>query len=991
MSKDIELLQRKLKREKMARLQAEELLEDKSMELYESNQQLISLNNNLEIIAQERTKKLVETEQEYFTLVESITDIICKVNLKGEIVFVNQIASKILEEPKDKLIGKKIISFVPEKYRRKIFQYFAKQFLQNNCISYFELPIVTESKEVLWLRVNVQFTEERCVNCELKKCFLAGEIKTVKSKFNCDFNEMIVLAHNITERKKNELEIAENLRQQEILSEISVIYNSLENFETNTKQAVRIIGEHTQVSRVYIFEDSGDGNYTSNTYEWCNNSVNPKINELQNIPYSSIPSWKRMLQEDGIVYSENIQSLPEDIIAILEPQGIQSIIVLPLVISGKNFGFIGFDECSLNYKWSKSKIELLKTISNIISTSLLRNRVQTELVISEKENRGIIDSIPDEILRLNREGEVISYKLKSEDSIFAKLENKSCKLLQEAVDEDLSNSFISGIEECIVKGEFQINFTSLNWDKMLYSEARFVKLNSLEVIVIIRNVTEIKENEKLLEIAKVKAEEASKAKSEFLANVSHEIRTPMNAILGFSEWLHSNVENPQHKNYLHTILTSGRNLLALINDILDLSRIESGKMNIELEPMQSSLVINQIKQVFKQKLETKNIAFNITIDKSVPNYIYMDEVRFYQILFNLVGNAIKFTSKGYIHVSFMASATTDPHAINLFINVEDTGIGIKEDQQENIFKAFTQQSGQSNRYYEGTGLGLTIIGGLLKKLNGEISLISEVGKGSKFIVKFKNVKIAELDTMKEEQACDYENLSLQPCKILIVDDLKFNILVLKRIIQAEGVSFLEAENGEEALEVMESEQPDIVFMDIRMPGMNGYDATEIIKKNPAWNHIPIVAFTASVINEELERVQELFDAFLQKPVFRKDVFAVLKKFLPLREMNEEKEVQNENDALMSEECRENLPEFIETLEKEFISKWQIIKNDLIIYEIEEFSKSLSVFAFKKSCYILDKYCSELNMAIQSFDIELIEDRLNRFDELINELKNKIKK
>ncbi|MBI9058924.1 ATP-binding protein [Labilibaculum sp. DW002] len=989
MSKEFELIQRKLEREKKARLQAEKLLEDKSLQLYESNQQLKSLNNNLETIAQERTKKLLETEQEYFTLVESITDIICKVNLRGEIVFVNQIASAILGQSKDSLIGKRVIDFVSKNFRKKIFQFFAKQFIQKNCISYFEVPIVTGRNDILWVRVNVQFTEERCKNCDLKRCFLAGETNNVKSGHNCNFNEIIIVAHNITERKKNELEIARNLRQQEILSEISVTYNSLENFENNTKEAVRIIGEHTQVSRVYIFEDSIDGDHTTNTYEWCNNSVISKIDELQNIPYSSIPSWKRMLEEDGIVFSENISMMPDDIKDILEPQGIKSIIVLPLVISGKIFGFIGFDECSPNYRWSKSKIELLKTISNIISTSFLRNKVQTELVISEKENRGIIDSIPDEILRLNREGEVSSYKLKSEDSLFSKLENESCNSLQDALDDDLSNSFISGVEECIVKGEFQFDFSSLNWDKMEYSEARFVKLNASEVLVIIRNVTEIKENEKLLQISKNKAEQASKAKSEFLANVSHEIRTPMNAILGFSEWLHSNVENPQHKNYLHTILTSGRNLLALINDILDLSKIESGKMNIELEPMQCSVIVNQIKQVFKQKLELKNLAFNITIDNSVPNYIYMDEVRFYQILFNLIGNAIKFTAKGYIHVSVMAVKTSDPNSINLFINVEDTGIGIKEDQQGDIFKAFTQQSGQSNRYYEGTGLGLTIIGGLLKKLDGEVSLISEVGKGSKFTVKFRNVKIAEINSKEDQQKKDLYNFTLKPCKILIVDDLKFNILVLKRIIQSEGVTFMEAENGEEALEVMESEQPDIVFMDIRMPGMNGYDATEIIKKNPDWNHIPIVAFTASVVNEELERVRELFDEFLQKPVFRKDVFAVLKKFLPINEIDEAEVEEDENEELMSEECRAKLPELIEALENGFISEWQKIKNDLIIYEIEEFSQSLSVFAFKKSCYILDKYCSELDLAIQSFDIELIEDRLNRFDALIENLRGQL--
>ena len=986
MSKEFELIKRKFGREKEARKQAEKLLEEKSLELYESNQQLKSLNNNLEDLVEERTQKLLETEQEYFTLVESITDIICKVNLRGQIIFVNQIASEIMGQSKQKLLGKNVLSFVPIEYRRKIFKYFARQFLKNKCISYFELPILTRNDTILWVRVNVQFTEDKCKDCELKRCFLAGAMDEVTSQNNCNFKEIIIVAHNITERKKNEFEIARNLNQQEILTEISVNYNSLDDFESSTNETVRIIGEHTGVSRVYIFENSSNGQLTSNTYEWCNKGIDSKKADLQDIPYASIPSWKKLLAEEGLIYSETIVDLPDDLRVILEPQGIRSIIVLPLVISGNMFGFIGFDECNSNHPWSKSEIELLRTISSIISTAFLRNQIQTNLILSERENRGIINSIPDEILKLKRDGEVIAFQSKCEESLFEKLRSKDINSICHVLNDELSNSFISAIEECLVKGDFMFNFSSFNRDKMLYSEARFVKLNSEEVLVIVRNVTDLKEKEKQLQVEKNKAEQASKAKSEFLANVSHEIRTPMNAILGFSEWLHSNVENPQHKNYLHTILTSGRNLLALINDILDLSKIESGKMNIELEPMQCKIVINQIKQVFKQKLEVNNLAFNITVDSSVPQYIYMDEVRFYQILFNLVGNSIKFTSKGYIHVSVSAVKTSDPNAINLFVNVEDTGIGIKEDQQENVFKAFTQQSGQSNRYYEGTGLGLTIVGGLLKKLNGEISLQSEVGRGSKFTINFKDVKIAEVSAEEDQQTKELNNFTLEPCKILIVDDLKFNILVLKRIIEFKNVTFFEAENGEQAIEMMETEQPDIVFMDIRMPGMNGYDATEVIKNNEDWKDIPVVAFTASIMNDELDRIHALFDEYLQKPVFRKDVFGVLKRFLPYRYLDEVETEVIKEEVKLSGECIAVLPEVISNLEGDFLPEWIKIKDDLIIYEIENFSKNLSAFAFKKSCGVLDEYCKELDMAIQSFDIELIEKQLSGFDMVISDLK-----
>jgi signal transduction histidine kinase/DNA-binding NarL/FixJ family response regulator len=790
---------------------------------------------------------------------------------------------------------------------------------------------------------------------------------------------------DITERKNNELKIARNLRQQEILSEISLNYNSLQDFDEKTNETLRIIGEHTQVSRVYIFEDSTDGLLTSNTFEWCNTDILPQINELQNIPYTMIQSWKPILLEKGIIHSENIAELPQDLRDILEPQSIQSIVVLPLIQNGNFFGFIGFDECTHHREWSKSEIELLRTISNILSNAYLRNTINNDLINSVNENKGIIDSIPDQIIRISDSGKILSSISNHTNGLFGNFifgENDSINTL---LDEELGNSFMSAIKECLIEGSIKFDFNYLNWHNLHYYEARFVKLRKDEVLVIIRNVTESKEKERELQIAKNKAEEASRTKSEFLANISHEIRTPMNAILGFSEWLHDHVEDAQHKSYLHTIMSSGRNLLALINDILDLSKIESGRMNIEMEPMQVKVLIHEINQVLKQKIDAKNLAFNITIDQSVPEYIYMDEVRLYQILFNIIGNAIKFTSKGYINILVYSVKTISNDLINLVISVEDTGIGIKEDQQEKIFTAFTQQSGQSNRYYEGTGLGLAIVSGLLKKLNGEINIKSKVGKGSTFTITLKDVKIAEISEGTIAAGDNQYKIILDPCTILIVDDVEFNIRVLKRIIDSENVTFLEAKSGEEALDILIAEIPDIIFMDIRMPGINGYDVTEILRRNEKLKNTPVIAFTASTMSDENDRIDDVFDAFLQKPVFKKDIIAVLKKFLPFK-YNTPVETQAEVNLSISTECIEKLPEVIQTLENQFLPEWESIKNDLIIFDIENFNNRLSEFASNNACGLLDLYCRELNQGLQSFDIELIEKKLAGFNDLILELK-----
>jgi len=401
--------------------------------------------------------------------------------------------------------------------------------------------------------------------------------------------------------------------------------------------------------------------------------------------------------------------------------------------------------------------------------------------------------------------------------------------------------------------------------------------------------------------------------------------------------------------------------------------------------MQCSVVINEIKQVLKQKIEAKNLSFNVNIDKSIPSYIFMDEVRFYQILFNLISNAVKFTEKGYIQISGYATESLNENTIDLTFSIEDTGFGINEDQQERIFSAFTQQSGQSNRYYEGTGLGLSIVNGLLKKLNGEIKLKSKPGKGSTFTIKIRNVRIAEVSEQTSKASEYNKNFRLNKCTILIVDDVNFNIQVLKRIINSDDVVYLEANDGQEALDMLLSETPDIIFMDIRMPGINGYAVTEIIKSNERLSKIPVIAFTASTMSDDMDMIDNIFDAFLQKPVFKKDIMAVLSRFLPDK-INVTEKTENIAETInFTDECREILPEVIDKLKNIYTVKWERIKNDLIIFDIEDFHRELSEFGEESNCPILNKYCKELNMCLQSFDIEAIRIKLNEFKQVVNKL------
>ncbi|MBN2635002.1 MAG: PAS domain S-box protein [Prolixibacteraceae bacterium] len=1117
MSREEELLKRKLERETAAREEAEQLLEKKSLELYTSNKHLKELTHKLENVVVDKTKKLIESELDFQSMVESINDLILRLDLSGVIKFNNTIVDRIFGTTEGSLIGKNVLELIEEKRRKETFIHFARNFLSRVCINYYELEVEAKNGDYIWLRLNVQFSSSRCKICVRKQHALVGLGKQINAEKGCEFNEIFIVAHDITKqklaqrqlekserkfrelteslpeliceldregnviyanqyaldrfeyskeevlnqkfnilkvfqkedwgkirenlgaifsngepttteyrvltrsgstfpvivytmpvydqdkiiglrgvmfdisiRKKQEEEIKYNLQQQVLLSQISLSYNSLAEFEQNTQEAIRNIGEHLQVSRVYIFEDDANGITTSNTYEWCNTDIIPQKENLQDLPFNLIPSWNKILKEKGMVLSEKIEELPDDLFQILEPQEIKSILVLPLIERGNKFGFIGFDECKLNRSWKASEIELLKTISNLISQSFLRKRIQTNLVESERHNRIIINSIPDVILHTRRNGRILSINAAQNSNLSNLLKDHNSKDIVLAFNKKLSGLFMDAIDKCLLHGHYQFDFKNLNWEEVEFYEARLVKLNPDEVLVIIRDVTLIRENEKQLEIAKNQAEEASKMKSEFLANVSHEIRTPLNAILGFSQWLHENISNKLHKGYLSSIMQAGKSLLNIINDILELSKLETGKIDIEYTPMNYREIISDIKLAFFDELERKGLAFRITVDESFPNYVLMDELRFYQIIFNLVSNAVKFTEKGFIHVIATSFQNEKEDTVTLVINVEDTGQGIRKEKQQDIFDSFIQVDASKNRNYNGTGLGLTIVDRLLKRLNGSISFKSQVGKGTTFTVTLSEVKIDDsqyVESPQMELNKLRENMVLGSCKIMIVDDIDYNIDVLKALINSEEVQYIDAQDGSQALAKLNLEKPDIIFMDIRMPGLDGFEVTRIIKNTEHLKQIPVIAFSASTLKSRSNLIEMLFDDFLQKPVFKKELESILLKFIPDKFILKSKPESIESVPLeeVSEDLLEKMPEVVHLLQEKFLKKWSDIKGALIIYEIEHFKTELEEMAGKYSCQSILKYCQELDLGLQSFDIGLINKKLAEFPTLVAKL------
>ena len=417
--------------------------------------------------------------------------------------------------------------------------------------------------------------------------------------------------------------------------------------------------------------------------------------------------------------------------------------------------------------------------------------------------------------------------------------------------------------------------------------ASFLVLFSLETpdyVLLTKTLEELRAAKKAAEEAEKAADEANNAKSEFLANMSHEVRTPLNGILGMTDIALDDDISPQTRESLMHIKASGQGLLAIINDILDISKIESGKMELVPAEFRLNDLVEGIENILRDKIREKGLKYKLEYEKNLPNVYFGDEKRIRQIVINLLTNAVKYTDEGSVCLSLKHEKLEDDN-VNLYVSIKDTGIGIKEDDLKKLFSSFTRLDLTRNRSVEGTGLGLSIVKELLELMGGEIKVESVYKEGSNFTAKIPLKIVGDATFTKENQidkvSATVEVDDLSHLRVLVVDDVMVNLKVISGLLRKTNIVLDSVLSGAECIELMKTQKYDMVLLDHMMPEMDGIEVLNRLKELGDYINAktPIVVLTANAIEGQKEMyLKEGFTDYLSKPVNRDKLIEMIKQY-----------------------------------------------------------------------------------------------------------------
>ena len=640
--------------------------------------------------------------------------------------------------------------------------------------------------------------------------------------------------------------------------------------------------------------------------------------------------------------------------ALPEYPHIHSTLVAPLKVGGRLVGVFTTVTIDHHRQFTQADLQLLELFGQqaaiAIENARLFEQAQSEIaerVKAEDEIRrqkeyfeSLFINNPVAVVTADRDGVIVSWNPMAEELFGYTQDEVVGQNLDDIVarDDSIRAEAIGYTRQVIKEGRVQTITKRTHKDGTMVD----VELLALPVIVadqeigfiaIYFDITDLQE-------ARRQAEAANRAKSAFLANMSHELRTPLNAILGFTQLMSNdpNLNASQQEN-LDIINRSGEHLLYLINNVLEMSKIEAGRVVLQERGFDLHLMLSNLVEVFRLRSEEKCLTLDYILGENVPPHVITDEGRLRQVLMNLLGNALKFTREGGVTLRVNISPSDKPldqGSTSLFFEVQDTGPGIEASELTRIFDPFVQ-SASDQEIPEGTGLGLSISRQFVRMMGGDLTVSSVVGEGSVF--KF-NVLVGLADPNSIQAALsEHRPLGLAPgenrYRILVVEDRLTNRLLLVKMLDSFGFEVKEGQNGQEAILITESWRPHLVFMDIRMPVMDGREATKRIKATPELGAIPIIALTASAFEEDREEIMKTgCDDFVRKPFKQIDIVNMLTKHLQVSFIYENGQTtpgtmdKPESELAISEALA---PEALQALPASLLAdlKKEIIKADLV--------------------------------------------------------------
>ncbi len=720
-----------------------------------------------------------------------------------------------------------------------------------------------------------------------------GSIKWVQHKGKIIFNNenKPIRIDCVLVDKSKEINTEEDLEKEVNLQKILIyIFSTFINadlsvIEDKINHSLKILGEFVGADRAYIFKYDFDNMTTSNTYEWCNKGVSAEILNLQNVPIDAITEWidKHQLGEEFFIpdLAELDKNIHSNLIEILEPQGIKSLITIPMLDNGELKGFIGFDYVKKIHNYSDKEKKILHLFSQMLLNVQNRQKWIDKILTQEEKYRNIIANMNLGLIEVDNKDNIIFA-----NQSFCEMSGYT---INELIGQNATTLFIQEDEKAVLKSKFTLrekgvsdsfeikskNKKGENLWWLISGAPNFDESGKLiGSIGIHLDITNQKKLEDELNKAKIIAEQSSIAKENFFASVSHEIRTPLNAIIGIGKLLSKLELTSLQKTYIDSINNAGEHLLAIVTDILDLSKINAGKLTIDKVKFNLHKAIKDTILLLQHKANEKGLIIKVNYDKKISENLLGDLTRINQIIFNLLSNAIKFSEKGEIKINCKVLKTKSNSQL-IKIEIIDEGIGIDKQFLTSIFENYTQETSSKTIKEKGTGLGMSITKQLITLMNGEIFVDSIKGKGTTFTINIPfsiDLNIIEKNTIKKSKN---KFAAIKNKKILIVEDNELNILLASTILKNHGAIVQVALDGNLAINAIDkNDYFDIILMDIQMPNMNGLDATKIIRSKAI--DIPIIALTANAMIGESSKYFEVgIDDYISKPYEEFDLLNIV--------------------------------------------------------------------------------------------------------------------